>query len=235
MNKTVSIILCTFNEVNHIEKSLDLIKKNLNNVQVIIVDDNSLDGTIEKLDQLKYKFSFELYVRKNERGLATAQKFGFSKAKGDYVGTIDVNSKDQPLYFKDLIDRLDKGYDIAVLSRYVPGGGDERVFIRSFTSLAINKVSKFFLRISFNDFTSGIFLMKRELLLETENIISGYAEWFIEFIYILDKKNFKIIELPYVQTKDDKLIKSKSYPNFVKFFYLGLKYFLRILLTLIRR
>ena len=60
MNKTVSIILCTFNEVNHIEKSLDSIKKNLNNVQVIIVDDNSLDGTIEKLDQLKYKFSFEL-------------------------------------------------------------------------------------------------------------------------------------------------------------------------------
>ena len=52
MNKTVSIILCTFNEVNHIEMSLDLIKKNLNNVQVIIVDDNSLDGTIEKLDQL---------------------------------------------------------------------------------------------------------------------------------------------------------------------------------------
>ena len=68
MNKTVSIILCTFNEVNHIEKSLDLIKKNLNNVQVIIVDDNSSDGTIEKLDQLKYKFSFELYVRKKERG-----------------------------------------------------------------------------------------------------------------------------------------------------------------------
>ena len=235
MNKTVSIILCTFNEVNHIEKCLDLIKKNLNNVQVIIVDDNSSDGTIKKLDQLKYKFFFELYVRKKVRGLATAQKFGFSKATGDYVGTVDVNSKDQLLYFKDLIDRLDKGYDIAVLSRYVAGGGDERAFIRSLTSLAINKVGKFFLRISFNDFTSGIFIMKRELLLETENVISGYAEWFIEFIYILDKKNFKIFELPYVQTKDDKSIKSKSYPNLVKFFYLGLKYLLRILLTLIRR
>ena len=234
MNKTVSIILCTFNEVNHIENSLDLIKKNLNNVQVIIVDDNSSDGTIEKLDQLKYKFSFELYVRKKERGLATAQKFGFSKAKGDYVGTVDVNSKDQLLYFKDLIDRLDNGYDIAVLSRYVLGGGDERVFIRSLTSLAINKLSKFFLRISFNDFTSGIFIMKRELLLETENVISGYAEWFIEFIYIIYKKKYKIIEIPYVQKKDGNLSKSKSYSNIFTFFYLGALYFLRILKTLIR-
>jgi len=235
MTKLVSIILCTYNEVNHIEKSLDLIKKNLNNVQIIIVDDNSTDGTIQKLQNLKSKFSFELYVREKERGLATAQKFGFTKAKGDYLGTLDVNSKDQPLYFKDLIVKLNEGYDIAVLSRYVYGGGDERVFIRSITSLAINKVSKFFLRINFNDFTSGIFLMKRELLSEAENIISGYAEWFIEFIYALDKKNFKIFELPYVQTKDDDMIKSKSYPNFIKFFFLGSKYFLRILLTLIRR
>ena len=234
MSRKVSIVLCTFNEVNHIERSLDLINKNLKNVEIIIVDDNPTDGTIEKLDQLKSKFTFQLYVRKKERGLATAQKFGFGKVNGDYVGTVDVNSKDQILYFNDLINKLDSGYDIAVLSRYVPGGGDERVFVRSFASLAINKVSKFFLRIPFNDFSSGIFLMKKELITETEKIITGYAEWFIEFIYILNKKKFKIFELPYLQTKDDKLIKSKSYPNFFNFFYLGSKYFLRVLITKIR-
>ena len=235
MVKVVSIVLCTYNEVNHIENSLDLIDKNLDNTETIIVDDNSTDGTIEKLNELKSKYSFKLYIRKNERGLATAQKFGFSKANGDYIGTVDVNSKDQLLYFNQLIDRLDNGYDIAVLSRYINGGGDERVFIRSFASLAINKVAKFFIRIQFNDFTSGIFLMKKKLLSETNDILSGYAEWFIEFIYILNKKNYKIYELPYLQKKDDSLIKSKSYPNLFKFLYLGSKYFLRILLIFFRK
>ena len=42
---------------------------------------------------------------------------------------MDVNSKDQILYFKNLISKLDEGYDIAVLSRYVSGGDDQRIFI----------------------------------------------------------------------------------------------------------
>ena len=235
MNKTVSIILCTFNEVNHIEKSLDLIKKNLNNVQVIIVDDNSSDGTIEKLDQIKYKFSFELYVRKNERGLASAHKRGFNESTGEYVGTIDVNSRDQILYFKDLAAKLNAGYDIAVLSRYMLGGGDQRIFIRSFSSKAINTVARFFLRIPFNDFTSCIFLMKRKLLDYSEIIKTGYAEWFIEFIYIVYKKKHKLIEIPYIQKKDDNFSNSKSSPNLIKFFYLGFLYILRVFTTLIRR
>ena len=77
--------------------------------------------------------------------------------------------------------------------------------------------------------------MKKELLRETDDILSGYAEWFIEFIYILNKNNYKICELSYVQKKDDSLIKSKSYPNLFKFLYLGSKYFLRILLIFFKR
>ena len=59
-----------------------------------------------------------------------AQKRGFEESTGEYIGTMDVNSKDQILYFKKLIERLNEGYDIAVLSRYVLGGGDQRIFIR---------------------------------------------------------------------------------------------------------
>ena len=59
MVKVVSIVLCTYNEVNHIENSLDLIDKNLDNIETIIVDDNSTDGTIEKLNELKSKYSFK--------------------------------------------------------------------------------------------------------------------------------------------------------------------------------
>ena len=145
--------------MNYIESAIQLIYETLDSVEIIIVDDNSKDGTLEKLDKLKSKFNFNLIVRKNERGLASAQKRGFEASTGDYVGTIDVNSSDQILIFPELISKLDSGYDLASLSRYIEGGGDQRIFLRSFASKLINLISKFFLRISFNDFTSGIFLM----------------------------------------------------------------------------
>ena len=234
MNKKISIILCTYNEVNHIEECISLISRTLDNVEIIIIDDNSNDGTLDKLNKLKTTFNFNLLVRKDKRGLASAQKKGFSISTGDFVGTIDVNSYDQILHFPNLTDKLNSGYDIAVLSRFVPGGGDERFFIRAFASRGIYLVSKFILRIPFNDFGSGIFLMKRNLLDHAEKTLTTYAEWFIEFIYIIYKKNYKIIEIPYVQKKDDNLSKSKSFGNIFTFINLGIIYFLRILITRIR-
>jgi len=234
MNKKISIILCTYNEVNHIEETLKLIFETLKNVEVIIIDDNSTDGTIEKLNKLKLILTFKLIVRKNERGLASAHKRGFDESTGDYVGTIDVNSKDQILYFTNLVNKLNDGYDFAVLSRYIVGGGDERIFIRSFASWLINFVSRLFLRIPFNDFTSGIFLMKKELLKYSGIITKGYAEWFIEFVYLAYKNKYRIIEIPYIQKKDKNLSVSKSYPNIITFLYLGSIYFYRIILTIIR-
>ena len=234
MNKKISIVLCTYNEVNYIEQTIRLISQTLENVEIIVVDDNSNDGTLEKLNTLKSIFNFKLIVRKNERGLASAHKRGFNESTGEYVGTIDVNSRDQILYFKDLADKLNVGYDIAVLSRYILDGGDQRIFIRSFSSKAINTVARFFLRIPFNDFTSCIFLMKRKLLDYSEIIKTGYAEWFIEFIYIVYKKKYRLIEIPYIQKMDEKLSVSKSYPNILTFFYLGIIYFYRIILAIIR-
>ena len=234
MNKKISIVLCTYNEVSYIEQTIRLISQTLENVEIIVVDDYSNDGTLEKLNTLKSIFNFKLIVRKNERGLASAHKRGFNESIGEYVGTIDVNSRDQILYFTNLSTKLNAGYDIAVLSRYILGGGDQRIFIRSFSSKAINVVSRFFLRIPFNDFTSGIFLMKRKLLDYSEIIKTGYAEWFIEFIYIVYKKKHRLIEIPYIQKMDEKLSVSKSYPNILTFFYLGIIYFYRIILAIIR-
>ena len=117
----------------------------------------------------------------------------------------------------------------------MPGGGDERIFIRSFSSKVINVVSKFFLRIQFNDFTSCIFLMKRKLLDQSELIKTGYyAEWFIEFVYVLYKKKYKLAEIAYIQKMDKNLANSKSYPNIFTFMYIGSLYFSRIILAFIR-
>ena len=234
MEKKVSLILCTYNEKNYIEKTLKLIKENINSCETIIIDDNSNDGTLQVLESIKNEYNFTLFVRKNERGLASDQLKGFKESTGDFIGTVDVNSKDQVLYFQKLVFKLKDGCDVASLSRYIKGGGDQRIFIRSFASKLINIFCRLFLRIPFTDFTSGIFLMKRKVFNETQYLINGYAEWYIEFIYLLYKKKFKICEVPYMQTADNLDIQSKSFPNIFTFFYLGFKYFLRALITIIR-
>ena len=76
--------------------------------------------------------------------------------------------------------------------------------------------------------------MKRKLLIHSSIIKNGYAEWFIEFIYILYKKKHNLVEIPYIQKMDEDLRISKSYPNFFTFIYLGSIYFFRIILTIIR-
>ena len=54
MSKKISIILCTFNEANYIEKTIIELNKNIKNLELIIVDDNSTDGTIDILNELNH-------------------------------------------------------------------------------------------------------------------------------------------------------------------------------------
>ena len=77
--------------------------------------------------------------------------------------------------------------------------------------------------------------MKRQVINEVSFLGYGHGEFFIEFLYNAYKKGFKIQEIPFVQKKDDVAGVSKSVPNLVKFFYHALMYFLRVLITLIRR
>ena len=76
--------------------------------------------------------------------------------------------------------------------------------------------------------------MKRNLLSHSNIIKTGYAEWFIEFVYLVHKNKYKLFEIPYIQKMDENMSKSKSYPNFFTFIYLGSVYFFRIILTVIR-
>ena len=91
------------------------------------------------------------------------------------------------------------------------------------------------LRPNIKDFTSSIFLMKRQVLDEITFLGYGHGDFFIEFLHNAHKKGFIIKEIPYIQNKDDDLVKSKSAPNLIKFFYLGLMYCIRILSIIIRR
>ena len=231
-----SIILCTYNEANCINEAIENIQNKLNNTEIIIIDDNSNDGTIEKINQFKNQNNIKSIIRKKNKGLASALTRGIMESKGEYIGWLDTNMSYLCDKFNEMEELIsNENYDIVLLSRYVTDGKDERPLTRSLASKYLNLFCKFVFNSKINDFTSGIFLMKREILNEVSIFGNGHGEFFIEFLYNVEKKGFKISEIPYIQKKDLDPIKSKSAPNLFKFLYLGMFYVFRIFLTFLRK
>ena len=235
MSPKTSIILCTYNEANHIENAISELEKYIPNLELVIVDDNSSDGTAEIIKRLNVGNKFKAIFRKKNRGLASAFVRGLIETTGDNIGWIDTNMGEVAPRFIEMTEELKLNNDLVILSRYIAGGGDRRNLIRVLCSKYFNILCRIILTSSIKDFTSSIFLMKRQIINEVTFLGYGHGEFFIEFLYKAHKKGFKIKEIPYVQKKDQDLTNSKSAPNLAKFFYLGFIYILRIFSSVMRR
>jgi len=227
--KNVSIILSTYNESLDIELTVKLIIKNLPDCEIIIVDDNSPDGTFEIIKKINYPY-LKIFCREKTKGLASAFLLGLIESKGEIIGWIDTNMGFLTEKFPKMVKIL-SNYDMVVLSRYVKGGSDQRIFIRAFTSYMINLMSRFILGSTLRDYTSGMFLMKRSLLKTAIPIAYGHGEFFIEFLYKAFKKGNKILEIPIVQPKDKMQVKS----SFLNFVTIGFSYLFRIIYSRFRK
>ena len=232
MSNNVSIILSTFNEKLSIEFTISELIKYLPGVEIIVVDDNSPDGTLEVLKKINYE-NLKIFSRKKTKGLASAFLLGLINTSGDIIGWLDSNMGDTAKKFPEMLQNL-KRADIVILSRYVAEGKDERNKIRIIASYLLNKFGKLILRSKINDLSSGIFLMKREVLNDVVPVAKGHGEFMMEFLYKAEKKGNKIIEIPYVQPIDVEG-HSKSFPNIAKFLYLGFFYLVRIIQSIITK
>ena len=232
MSNNISIILSTFNEKLSIEFTISELIKYLPGVEIIVVDDNSPDGTLEVLKKINYE-NLKIFSRKKTKGLASAFLLGLINTSGDIIGWLDSNMGDTAKKFPEMLQHL-KEADIVILSRYVAEGKDERNKIRVIASYLLNKFSKLILRSKINDLSSGIFLMKREVLNDVVPVAKGHGEFMMEFLYKAEKKGNKIIEIPYIQPIDIEG-HSKSFPNIAKFLYLGFFYLVRIIQSIITK
>ena len=232
MNKNISIILSTYNESASIENTIAEIIKHIEGVEIVVVDDNSPDGTFEILKKIQYS-KLKIFNRKKDKGLASAFLFGLINADGDIIGWVDSNMGSVVERFPEMISKLETS-DIVLLSRYVDGGSDERNKARIIASKLINYVSRFILRSKIKDLSSGIFVMKKDVLLDTVPIATGHGEFMVEFLYNAEKKGNSILEIPYVHPVDIEG-NSKSFPNLPKFLLLGFFYLLRLFQTIFRR
>jgi len=121
----ISIIIPTYNEKDNITPLLARVEKALSgyNYEILIVDDDSKDGTIEAASSLADRYPVKVIVRRNERGLATAVVHGIKSATGEIIGVMDADLQHPPEVIPDLIKAIQDGADMVVASRYIEGGG----------------------------------------------------------------------------------------------------------------
>ena len=198
----ITIVVPTYNEKDNISTLLDRIKKVLKTQkedwEVIIVDDNSQDGTKEIVKKFqKNKYPVEIIVRKNERGLATACLEGFNKAKGELIIVMDADLQHPPEKIPELINAIKQGADIAVASRYIEGGslGDWGIGRRAVSKGAGGLANLLFPEIKdIKDKESGFFAFKKKVIKKTDLKPKGYKI----LLEILVLGNFeKAVEVPF--------------------------------------
>ena len=204
MLKDISIVLPTYNEAGHIVeliKEICLVSEGAALVpEIILVDDNSPDGTAGVVRKSFGNDSrIKIYVRKKERGLASAIKFGIEKATKENLVFMDSDFNHAPRTIPILVKLLEN-FDIVVGSRFVAGGGMKGSQFRYWGSYLFNAFVKLTLRIKTNDNLSGFFAASKQLLksFNLEQIFKGYGDYFIRFLYQAGRRKLSIIEIPVV-------------------------------------
>ena len=202
VKKEVSVILPTINERENLEKLIPALQ-NLNlNLEIIVVDDGSTDGTIEFVKKCMKKYSnVKLVARPAKLGLGSAYIDGFKVSKGECIVTMDADLSHNPKYIPLFLKELkEKRADIVLGSRYVEGG---RIIgwkvHRKIISKTANFIARTILGLNVNDVTTGFRMYRREAFEKIASRIKakGY-EFQVESLYMAKLLGLKIVEYPIV-------------------------------------
>jgi dolichol-phosphate mannosyltransferase len=197
------MIVPTYNERENLRELVSQLRALSGDIHVLIVDDNSPDGTGAMGDELAAQDAgVAVLHRAGKLGLGTAYKAGFAYGLArhyQYICTMDADFSHNPASLPTLLDKAAAGYDLVVGSRYVPGGGVVGWPAgRKLLSSVANRLAHLFLGISARDCTAG-FRCYRRAVLETiplDSIFSGGYSFLVEMAFLCDAAGFRIGEVP---------------------------------------
>ena len=234
-----SIILPTLNEAGHIVKLIEDIRIIFSEIQeefeIIIVDDNSTDGTVSLVENIAKDYeNIQFFLRKGlKKNLADSITLGIQKSKYENIIWMDADFQHPPDYIKLFRDYQNK-YDLVIFSRFLKNSiryfEDEKFKKESNENQSVffNKLCNFLLYRDITDYTSGFICIKRKIL-ENYKLKGYYGEYFIDLIVYCKSNNYSIIELPFTEGARDSGT-SKTYPEFsVKYLILLYKYFVTLI------
>lgn len=209
----ILVFTATYNEKENINNLVDEIFNSSNEIDMLVIDDNSPDGTWEILEEISKKNNkFFLIKRDKKLGLNTAHQMAYEYAvNNDYkkLITMDADFSHDPKEIPKIIDLLNK-HDFVIGSRYSKGGKNTQPIMRYLLSFVGNKLIKHLLNININEFTTsyrGFNLEKLNQFNLKEIKGQGYS-FFMETVVILNRLGFDCKEFPII-FKDRKFGKSK--------------------------
>ena len=230
---SVSLIMPTYNEAGNIADLMRAAVANIStagvtDIEVIVADDDSPDLTWQIAAATVIPGATVNVLRRlNNRGLTPSLNDAIAAAKHEVIVWLDCDFSQPPECIPQLLAKIAEGYDVAVNSRYLPGGGENRSgdgsFIHLFLSRCLNYSLRYLLDPSFTDYTSG-FIAARRVVFREFSLRGDYGEYFIDLIYrLLLAKRFRVVELPYVmQTRRSGV--SKTGTNLLHYLQRGRKY-----------
>jgi dolichol-phosphate mannosyltransferase len=191
----VTVVVPTLNEAGNIEPLVSRLAAAFGprgDWEVLFVDDDSRDGTVAEIERLATRHPVRVIVRKGERGLATAVLKGLASTDAPSAVVMDADLSHPPEVVPKLAEAIADGADVAIGSRYVPGGGTEgwspvrRFLSRGATFLARGLTGA-------RDPMAGFFALRRSLLNGAELKVRGYK---ILLEILARTRPARVVEIP---------------------------------------
>jgi dolichol-phosphate mannosyltransferase len=213
------IVLPTYNESENIVQLVpQLLALPAEGLNVLIVDDNSPDGTGQIADRLSADHAGRVAVihRAGKLGLGTAYLAGFRRAfelNASHILTMDADFSHHPRYIPALLAR-GASADLVIGSRYVGGGGMDAPLVRRLLSRFANLTAHTFLGLKARDVTAGFRLYRREALasIPLDRIFSSGYSFLIEMLFLVEQRGWRVAEVP-IRYADRTMGKSKISRN----------------------
>ncbi|MBI4120313.1 MAG: polyprenol monophosphomannose synthase [Parcubacteria group bacterium] len=206
MPRTI-IVTPTYNEKDNLPELVDRIfSLGLNDIKLVVVDDNSPDGTAQVAEELAQKYPLDLIRRQQKSGLGTAYTAAFKKTipeQPDYIIQMDADLSHDPNIIPQMLQEIQK-CDLVLGSRYVKGGKIENWnFTRRLVSRWGNFYARLILGLPYRDLTSGFKCFRREVLekINLDKLSSVGYNFQIETTYRAHRLGCRICEIPITFTE----------------------------------
>jgi len=168
----LTVVIPTFKEKNNLKLLIpsteDLLRKVNCNFQILIVDDNSNDGTSELINQFDKQYhNLRLLVRKDKKGIASAWQDGFSLACSRFIACMDGDLSHDPKYLVSMFEEIKiKNCDMVIGSRYLDAFCKDfqgKPFLSRFTSAFGQYIGRFLLGLKQRDISHSFRIFKKEV------------------------------------------------------------------------
>jgi len=196
----IAVVLPTYNESENIQELIARIEKSLSGIdfEIVVVDDNSPDGTAEIAEKLNKKYgNVKVLKRPGKLGLGSAVLDGVKKTSAKIIAVMDSDLQHPPEVLPEMYKKVQEGNDIVIASRYVKGSKIEAWGLgRKILSKGAILISHIFLKKTrgIKDPSNGYFMFNKDILANAELNPKGFKI----LMEILTKCNYNsVAEIPF--------------------------------------